>query len=79
MNERFRELREQAFDYVQYQLSTVGSDYPVMQAEQLEMINQKFAELIVKECVDVVSDAVDHREPASTYAHKILNHFGIDQ
>ena len=58
MTERFKELREQAFDYVQYQLSTVGSDHPVMQAEQLEMINQKFAELIVKECIKLC-DQVD--------------------
>lgn len=52
MNERIKELREQAFDWVQQQLYTVGSDHPVMQNEQLEMINQKFAELIVRECAN---------------------------
>ena len=40
---------------------------------------QKFAELIVQECAGVVSDAVDHREPASTYVGKIKEHFGVDQ
>ena len=39
----------------------------------------KFMELIVRECVDIVNDAVDHREPASTYADKIKQHFGVDQ
>jgi len=37
---------------------------------------EKFAELIVKECAKVVADAVDHREPASTYVGKIKEHFG---
>ena len=39
---------------------------------------EKFAELIVKECVGIVADAVDHREPASTYASKIQQHFGVE-
>jgi hypothetical protein len=38
---------------------------------------QKFAELIVQECVVIVADAVDHREPASTYVSKIKEHFGL--
>lgn len=39
---------------------------------------EKFAELIVKECANIVSDAVDHREPASTYVGKIKEHFGVE-
>ena len=30
----------------------------------------------MKECAKVVADAVDHREPASTYVGKIKEHFG---
>lgn len=37
----------------------------------------KFAELIVGECSNIVADAVDHREPASTYVGKIKRHFGV--
>jgi hypothetical protein len=37
----------------------------------------KFMEFIVQECIDIVNDAVDHREPASTYANKISQHFGV--
>ena len=37
---------------------------------------RRFAELIVRECANIVTDAVDHREPASTYADKIRKHFG---
>ena len=39
---------------------------------------EKFAELIVRECAGVVTDAVDQREPASTYVVKIKKHFGIE-
>jgi hypothetical protein len=39
---------------------------------------RKFAELIIADCVTVISDAVDHREPASTYVDKIKNHFGME-
>ena len=38
----------------------------------------KFAELIVRECATIVADAVDHREPASTYVDKIKQHFGVE-
>ena len=39
----------------------------------------KFAELIVQECAGVVADAIDHREPASTYISKIKQHFGVEE
>jgi hypothetical protein len=38
----------------------------------------KFAELIVEECIDIVDNAVTHREPASTYVNKIKQHFGVE-
>ena len=39
----------------------------------------RFAQLIVKECANIVTDAVNHREPASTYADKIRQHFGVEE
>ena len=44
----------------------------------LSVWTEKFAELIVKECAGIVTDAVDHREPASTYADRIQQHFGVE-
>ena len=38
----------------------------------------RFAELIVQECAGIVADAVDQREPASTYVDKIKQHFGVE-
>ena len=64
MNERIRELAEQATD-------------DILGVKILD--KKKFADLIVKECVSVVADAVDHREPASTYADKIREHFGVEE
>jgi len=69
MNERIRELAEQAG-------STHKQNLGVYQFYSDEL--EKFARLIVQECVTVVVDAVDHREPASTYASKIQQHFGVE-
>lgn len=38
---------------------------------------EKFAGLIISECMGVVADSVDRREPASTYVDKIRQHFGV--
>ena len=64
MNENIRKLMNQAFTGCQGELVW---DY------------EKFAELIIQECAEVVTDAVDHREPASTYADKIKQHFGVKE
>ena len=48
---------------------------PLYTRQELE----KFAELIVGECMGVVEDAVNHREPASTYVGKIREHFGVEE
>ena len=39
---------------------------------------EKFAELIVRECISIVADAVDRREPASTYVDKIKERLGVE-
>ena len=39
---------------------------------------REFAQLVIQECVGIVQDAVDHREPASTYVSKIKQHFGVE-
>jgi len=90
MNERIKELREQAFDWVQYQLQTVGSDHPVMQNEQLQMVNEKFAELIVRECIELRKDVPLKGLPSEEYEEgfweglrqyesMIEEHFGVEE
>jgi len=68
MNKRIKEL---------YNQSLVVRNDDVQWIES-ELDSEKFAELIVRECVGIVADAVDHREPASTYVDKIKEHFGVE-
>ena len=79
MNERIKELREQAFDWVQYQLQTVGSDHPVMQNEQLQMVNEKFAELIVRECGVALSPMLRDMVSRGQAYDLIKKHFGVEE
>jgi len=70
MNERIRELALQA-----------GDNIPEFHFGDYNIPNEfmeKFAELIVRECTNVVGTAVDQREPASTYVGKIKQHFGVE-
>ena len=66
MNERIKELAEEA-------------GLLVHNPEGVPTKLEKFAQLIVRECIGIVSDAVDHREPASTYVDKIKQHFGVEE
>jgi hypothetical protein len=70
MNERIRELAEQAGIKLPDDSAYNGHIY----RNSLE----RFANLIVAECADIVADAVDYREPASTYVGKIKQHFGVE-
>ena len=77
MNERITQLAKQAHVTV---LTTKGMEDIVdgcyiVSPDKLA----KFAELLVGECVSIVSDAVDHCEPASTYVDKIKQQFGVEE
>lgn len=71
MNERIKLLAEQA-DIV---FGHYNNNEVICSAIDIT----KFAELIVKECAGIVEDAVNHREPASTYVDKIKEHFGVEK
>ena len=73
MNERIKELAVQA------DLLIKKSNGDEFRYGNFDPRFQKFAELIVKECAGIVADAVDHREPASTYVNKIKQHFGVEE
>ena len=85
MNERIRELAEQAGEYVNevyippVRSKTPGKIWEDGHVDWHTQFNQKFAELIVNECIRVVDNAVLHREPASTYVSKIKEHFGVEE
>jgi hypothetical protein len=80
MNERIRELALQAGFKTETWRDLAGVPTTSIYKEALGGNNlEKFAELIVRECADIVADAVDHREPASTYVDKIKQHFGVEE
>lgn len=70
MNNRIRELAEQAEDWADGQ-NFYASDYR-------DYLMEKFAQLIVKECMDVL-DPGEHQLIARFQARQVLlEHFGID-
>ena len=46
--------------------------------ELLQELEWQIREREREACAQVVADAVDHREPASTYVGKIKEHFGVE-
>lgn len=70
MNERIKELLEQA-----------GVTYAVMPKDT---VYEKFAELIVRECIDIASQEdfdvmMKEGYPCSQTAKKIREHFGVEE
>ena len=73
MNERIQELHKQA---VAYALSVCDADGVYQGREYLQVIREKFAELIVKECIHAVEDTND-RYRKEYFANQIRNRFGV--
>ena len=71
MNERIRELAVQADIWC-------DQNYPNNEFYDIRW-EEKFAELIVKECSLTVQDFVDHRIPASEYPDRLKHHFGDEE
>ena len=77
MNERIKELVKQAADYANT-YSDAGADV------WFEIYNKKFAELIVEECRNVVSDVyrktpLEICGPLLTADEEIAKHFGVEE
>ena len=78
MNERIKELLLKAGFTNAYTNPEEGFELVFVDEEHTTESVAKFAELIVKECTNIVEDAALHREPASTYVGKIKEHFGVE-
>lgn len=74
MNERAIELYKQAGEFAYTSIGKEHANTTYFQG----VVAGKYAELIVRECLDIVANAVDYREPASTYVGKIKEHFGVE-
>ena len=75
MNERIKQLLGQAYD------QAVPETWTTLSSEQLGRIYDKFAELIVRECIDIVSPYAIRMENFDG-GHPITDlkkHFGVEQ
>lgn len=85
MNERIRELARQAGDYVNevytppVRSKTPGKIWEDGHIDWHTQFNQKFAELIVRECADLVKDFYQEDEFTCYSAEtEIKEHFGVE-
>ena len=80
MNERIRELAEQAWDSLIDEMDDVVSEDGRLNSDFLHAYTQRFAELIVRECARSVNDWYQnhdriHTDPMSY----VLAHFGVEE
>ena len=66
MNERIKQLAKQAEEYADIEYNASDLDW-------YELKEEKFAELIVRECADVVYSRSGHATPQDLYEH-----FGVE-
>jgi hypothetical protein len=79
MNEQIRKLAEQAESYANSKIHMTGWNYA-------QEYNKKFAELIVRECMDVV-DGYTKQRAFDTYYNAVeqiealfgIKHFGVEE
>ena len=71
MNERINELFGQALD------QAVPETWTTLNPAQLSKLKEKFADLIVQECIHAVEGTND-RYRRECFAGKIREHFGVE-
>jgi len=91
MNERIRELAEQAmsatfnkFSGVEWSAEELRNFYDTKFAELRNFYDTKFAQLIVRECVAICQDVdgednIDARSGRQDCAVEIREHFGVEE
>jgi hypothetical protein len=72
MNERIFELEKQAWEFVDKTWNWANANNP----SQATLFKAKFAELIVRESIQAVSD--DDGIKSDWYQHVIKEHFGVE-
>ncbi len=73
MNERIRELAEQAREYA----TTRHPVSNIILSVNSDLFEQKFAELIVRECCDIFVEL--RTRPADLAVKDVKKHFGVEE
>jgi hypothetical protein len=84
MNKRIEELSEQAMQYAEHLHGRFHEGHEDPNWDTFVAFQQKFAELIIQECIDVVIDCDESpkmilHEPYRTIMNRIDEHFGVEE
>ena len=82
MNERIKELRKQAAQFGQDDYNNRRRNRgPLYEENELDdIVNQKFAQLIIRECCSIVNDRTQHNNPHDCLTVlDIKQHFGVEE
>ena len=90
MNERIRELAEQAWDHLIDEMGDVISEDGSLNSDFLHTYVQRFAELIVRECATAITDdelakdcdtlMMQSWAKGMNYSAKLIKeHFGVEE
>lgn len=71
MNERIKLLVEQAQDW--------ADAHAPYASEEQEYFAEKFAKLIVRECIDIIDEEGSHEGGSIRSMEKIREHFGVEE
>jgi hypothetical protein len=78
MNKRIKELAKQAKLQLDQDIKDGKKDWKNTPQSYDEMVQEKFAELIVKECAWLVNEN-DISLPYGTFGELIKQHFGVEE
>ena len=79
MNERIRELAEQAWDHLIDEMGDVISEDGSLNSDFLHAYVQRFAELIVQECADIAEKWYsDYPSDDRLLSDAVKQHFGVE-
>ena len=80
MNEQIRELAVQAKEYARSHVADCRRFGYYMEYNEYELrFEKKFAELIVKECIDTVLDCTVEYSTRPQIADELREHFGVEE
>jgi len=75
MNERIQELEKQAWEFVDKTWNWANANNP----SQATLFKTKFAELIVRECLEIAIEEERHAPFEGPVETKIRQHFGVEE
>jgi hypothetical protein len=73
MNERIKQLLGQAYD------EAVPETWTTLSSEQQGRVYEKFAELIVRECIDCLKPLSRNHSMVGAAQDTIREHFGVEE